>query len=153
MIHYLSTHDLVWINAVVVGQTLEFDYEALEECMAAQYSYGDSTLIVEQAAFLLDKFLTRRPFQYGNLRTAFVAVLAFLTANKHAVKGDDARIADLIGAVAGGQTTAMQAVKEVSEPTELGLRPGATLRTLVTYLCNERKEALRLLADGDGPPG
>ena len=149
MIHYLSTHDFVWINSTVTGKSLEFDYEALEEAMAAQYSYGDSTRVQDQAAFMLDKLLTRRPFDYGNLRTAAVALMAFLTANRYSVKGDDAGIAQAIFEVERGNTPALAAVRELSEPSELGLRPGVTLRTLVTYLINERSEVLRLLTAQD----
>ena len=150
MIHYLSTHDFVWINTTVTGKTLEFDYEALEECMAAQYSYGDSTNVPGQAAFTLHKVLTRRPFEGGNLRTGFLAFLAFLTANRYGVKGEDARLAELIRSAAGGGISSDDVVAEVAEPTELALRPGVTLRTLVTHLINERREVLRLLAAGDG---
>jgi len=149
LIHYLSTHDFAWINTTVTGKSLEFDYEALEEVMAAQYGYGDSTNIPGQAAFMLDKILKRRPFEYGNLRTAFVALMAFLTANKHGVKGDDARLAELVRSAAGGGISADEVVAQIAEPTELGLRPGVTLRTLVTHLINERREVLRLLAAGD----
>jgi prophage maintenance system killer protein len=149
LIRYLSTHDFVWINNTITGKTLEFEYEALEECMAAQYSYGDSTRVLDQAAFMLHKVLTRRPFAYGNVRTGAVALMAFLTANRYGIKGDDAKCAQTIKSVASGSLTAQDAVHDISEPTELALRPGVTLRTLVTHLLNERREAIRLLTEGD----
>jgi hypothetical protein len=100
---------------------------------------------------MLEKVLTGRPFEYGNLRTAFLALLAFLTANKYGVKGEDSRVAEVIRAVADRKMTAPQAIEEIAEPTNLALRPGVTLRTLVSHLINERKGALRLLTDGDEP--
>ena len=149
MIHYLAIHDFVWINSTVTGKTLEFDYEALEECMAAQYSYGDSTHVLEQAAFMLEKILIRKPFAYGNMRTGLVSLLAFLMANKYTATGQDSGIADLIRSVAQNKLKSLEAVKKLAEPTQMGLRPGVTLRTIVTYLCNERREALRLLTPED----
>src|SRR5262245_29666886 len=89
VIHYLSVHDLVCINTTVTGQTLSFDYETLEQAMAAQYSYGDSRNIPVQAANLLSTLISREPFEYGNLRTAFVATAAFLNANGHRIKVED----------------------------------------------------------------
>ena len=117
--------------------------------MAAQYSYGDSTRVLDQAAFMLHKVMKRRPFAYGNVRTGAIALMAFLTANRYGIKGDDSKVAQTIQSVAAGSLTAQEAVEEISEPTELALRPGVTLRTLVTHLLNERREAIRLLAEGD----
>src|SRR5438477_10114142 len=108
MIHYLSVHDLVWINTTVTGLTLSFDFETLEQAMAAQYSYGDSRDVPGQAANLLHILVEKRPFEYGNTRTAFVAVAAFLGANGYPLQVDDAQMADLIGAVAADRSTARE---------------------------------------------
>src|SRR5438105_9699553 len=89
MMQYLSVHDLVWINGTIMGTTVDFDYQRLEAAMAAQYSYGVSTNTPEQAANLLEAMVAKKPFDYGNLRTGFVATAAFLDANGYALKPGD----------------------------------------------------------------
>ena len=147
--HYLSVHDLVWINTTVTGKTLAFDYEKLEAAMAAQYSYGDSTNVTVQAASLLASLLFKPPFEYGNRRTAYVAVTAFLNANGYSTEVADEEAARVIHSVATRELTPAQAVEAIAERTGIGLRPGVTLRALVARICNEHAEALKALAEGD----
>lgn len=147
--HYLSVHDLVWINAIVTGKTLVYDYVKLEEAMAAQYSYGDSRNVPVQAANMLDYLLRKPPFEYGNRRTAYVAAVTFLCANGRVLKADDAQAAEIIRRVAEGNTSPADAIAELSAPADTGLRPGVTLRQLVAHICNEHPDALRRLMEGD----
>jgi death-on-curing family protein len=147
--HYLSVHDFVWINNTVTGKTLAFDYEKLEAAMAAQYSYGDSTHVAVQAANLLGSLLFDPPFEYGNRRTAYVALTTFLNANGHAVVVSDEEAARIVLAVAGRSTTPAQAIDALAHKADIGLRPGVTLRALVTHICNEHADALKALTAGD----
>lgn len=147
--HYLSVHDLVWINTTLVGKTLTFDYRPLEEAMAAQYSYGESKNVPLQAANLLDTLVTKKPFAYGNRRTGFLAVAAFLNANGYALQVDDAQAAEIVRSLAEKRTTANEAVVALAQPAETGLRPGNSLRSLVTYIFNTHTDALQRLTTGD----
>jgi death-on-curing protein len=149
MMHYLSVHDLVWINTIVTGKTLVFDYERLEAVMAAQYGYGQSTNVPSQAASLLETALKKRPFAYGNLRVAFVALVTFLNANGYSVEVDDRRAAQIISSVSKEELSASQAIAEIASPTEQRLKPGTTLRQLVSFICNRHAEALKLLKEED----
>ena len=149
MLHYLSVHDFVWINSTVLGRTVPFDYEKLEASMAAQYGYLQSDDVPVQAANLLDTMLSGLPFKGGNIRTAFVATLVFMTANKSTLQVPDAEAAELVKRTAAGEMTAADAMAAMFKPSDLELREGVTLRALVTHMCNEHSEALRLLAEGD----
>ena len=150
MLHYLSVHDIVWINTTLTGETVPFDYEKLEAAMAAQYSYGDSTDVAAQAANFLASFDIKPPFAYGNVRTAFVAVTTFLLANGFTLQVDDAGASEAMSAAASGDASAAETIAKLAKPSETALRPGVTLRTLVTHICNEHKDALARLTKGDG---
>ena len=149
MLHYLAVHDLVWINNTVTGETLPFDYENLEACMAAQYGFGVSLDAAGQAANFLSTTLRLRPFAWGNVRTAFIATLTFLTANKFTMTAEDRQAGSVVRLVAEGSLSADEAVSQIFQQGELGLRPGVTLRTLVTFICNQHAEAIRQLTEGD----
>jgi prophage maintenance system killer protein len=149
MLHYLSVHDFVWINSTVLGRTAPFDYEKLEASMAAQYGYLESGNAPAQAANLLKTMLSTCPFKSGSARTAFIATLVFMTANKFTLQAPDAEAADLVKKTAAGEISAADTISALFKPSDLELREGATLRALVTHICNEHTEALRLLADGD----
>ncbi len=146
---YLSVHDIVWINSTLMGSSLKFDYVTLEEAMAAQYSYGESKNIPVQAANLLHMLVNKRPFQRGNMRTGFIAVAAFLNGNGYALKVDDAEAARILRALADRQTDALDAVTSLAEPANIGLRPGVSLRTVVTHIFNAHTEAIKMLTAGD----
>jgi prophage maintenance system killer protein len=146
---YLSVHDIVWINTTLAGKTLAFNYVTLEEAMAAQYSYGDSTNVPVQAANLLDILVRKRPFKYGNTRTGFIAVTAFLNANGYALKVDEAGAADLVKSLANGRATAADTIAALAQATGASLKVGISLRTLVTHIFNHHTEAVQLLAQGD----
>lgn len=149
MMHYLSVHDLVWINTTLTGKTVPYSFEKLEAAMAAQYSYGDSRDTVTQAASFLGSFLTKPPFQYGNLRTAFIATATFLTANGFALQVSEEQAVDIIQRAARKETTPAQAISLLAKPSSAALRPGVSLRQLVTHLINEHAEALKRLASID----
>ena len=149
MLHYLAVHDFGWINSTVTGRTVPFDYEKLEASMAAQYAYGKSNNAVAQAGNLLDTILTRRPFKAGNLRTAFIATVVFLTANKYTPALPDEEAAGLFRQADKGEIGAGDVITKLFKSADLQLREGVTLRTLVTHICNEHISALTLLAEGD----
>jgi prophage maintenance system killer protein len=149
MLHYLSVHDIVWINSTITGETVPFDYEKLEAAMAAQYSYGDSTDVQGQAANFLASFVLKPPFAYGNLRSAFVAVTTFLNANGYALQVGGEEAAAIVRSTANGECTAAEAVGKLAQSAQIALRPGVTLRALVTHICNEHRETLLLLKGSD----
>jgi len=146
---YLSVHDIAWINSTLAGKTLKFNFVSLEDAMAAQYSYGDSTDVERQAANLLSTLVTKRPFAYGNTRTGFIAVTTFLDGNGYALKVGDSEAAEIVRQVATGQKAAADAIGELAAPAESALRPGVSLRSLVTHIFNAHAEAINLLAAGD----
>lgn len=149
IMHYLSVHDLVWINTTVTGKTLRYDYARLEAAIAAQYSYGYSRDVPRQAACFLETLLYKPAFEYGNRRTAFIALTTFLNANGYALKVDDRQAAEILLRVAQGEKTGADAVEELARSADISLHPGVTLRHLVTYICNEHAEALKHLTAGD----
>ena len=146
---YLSVYDIVWINTTLTGKALKFDYVTLEEAMAAQYSYGVSTNVPLQAANLLQTLVLKRPFEYGNVRTGFIAVTAFLIANGYALQVDEASAASIVKQLTAGQVAAQDAIDALAKPAETALRPGDTLRTVVTYIFNTHTDAIQNLAQGD----
>lgn len=147
--HYLTTHDLVWVNAIVTGETLSYDYEAVEQGMAAQYRYGNSTDAPGQGAFFLQTMLRKRPFEYGNRRTAFLAELAFLRANGLDLRANDRDAAAIVRQVESGEMASEAAIQALTAPAADGLREGTTLRSLLTRLAAAHGEALELLKEGD----
>jgi death-on-curing family protein len=149
LLNYLSVHDFVWINSTITGKTVPFDYESLEASMAAQYSYGESNDALGQAANMLETMLTKRPFESGNVRTAFIATVTFLTANKYELQLHDKEAVDILKRTSRGELPASAAVTALFRPSDLGLRSDSALRALVTYICNEHSEALQLLTEGD----
>ena len=146
---YLTTHDLVWINNTLTGKVNPYNYVTLEAAMAGQYRYGDSHDTLEQAATLLRRLLDTRPFQDGNYRTAFIALLSFLNANGYATRLGDAEAAALLREVVAGRNTAADAVNELAAPASGELPSPLTLRKLITHECNLHTAALQLLTEGD----
>ncbi len=149
MVQYLSVHDLVWINSTATGETLSFDYETLEQAMAAQYSYGDSRDIPVQAANLLHTIVAKRPFEFGNFRTAYVAVVTFLVANGYRLKVTPAAAAEILLKVNSGGLLASSAIVELAEAAEPAVESNASLRALVTQVFNQHSDAIKLLAKDD----
>lgn len=147
---YLTTHDLVWINNVVTGGTEPYDYVALEAAMAGQYSYGGSSDAAAQAATLLERLLRRRPFERGNMRTAFIATLTFLNANGLSTAGAGAATAEMLRRSTPEADSARAVVQSMAGASATpGHSSGASLRHLIAHECNAHTEALRILAEGD----
>ena len=146
---YLTTHDLVWINHTLTGKVNPYNYVTLEAAMAGQYRYGDSHDIMGQAGTLLRRLLDTKPFQDGNYRTAFIALLSFLNANGYATRLNDAEAALLLREVVTGRKTAADAVTELAAPAAGELPSRLTLRKLITHECNFHTAALQLLTEGD----
>ena len=116
LMDYLTTHDLVWINNTLTGKVNPYDYVTLEAAMAGQYSYGQSHDVPGQAAIMLERLLSKRPFSEGNIRTAFIATLSFLNANGYATRVDDTEAAAIVRGVASGDKSSTQAVQELAAP-------------------------------------
>jgi prophage maintenance system killer protein len=150
--HYLSVHDIVWINTTLTGKTVSYNYEKLEAAMAAQYSYGSSKDVAGQAANLLEVLLVEKPFHYGNRRTAFVATCAFLSANGYSVATDSSTIGSALAAVEYGSATSADAVDQIARPANTALRPGFTLRQLITHLLHAHRDTVSGLAERDTEP-
>ena len=150
--HYLSVHDIVWINTTLTGKTVSYNYEKLEAAMAAQYSYGNSTDVAGQAANLLEVLLIQKPFHYGNRRTAFVAACAFLSANGYSVSSDSAAIFGAIASVENHTSSPAEAIATIAAPSNTGLRPGFSLRQLVTHLLHAYRDTVSGLAERDAEP-
>lgn len=146
---YLTTHDLVWINTSITGGVSPYNYVTLEAAMAGQYSYGESDDVPGQAAVLLSKLIKSAPFGKGNRRTALIATLSFLKSNGYVSRISDEDSAAVVLDVADGKLTAAEAVARLSEPGESTAPSRLTLRKLITHECNDRREALALLAAGD----
>lgn len=146
---YLTTHDLVWVNNMITGASQPYNYVTLEAAMAAQYSYGNSENVPTQAANLLQRLLSRKPFPSGNLRTAFIATLTFLNANGYATQVGDEEAAQIVLETAIGRRTPQAAVEALAAPADQPLSGAVTLRKLIAYECNLHTVALTILAKGD----
>jgi death-on-curing protein len=146
---YLTTHDLVWINNMITGTTQPYNYVTLEAAMAAQYRYGQSEDVPGQAANLLGCLLTRKPFQNGNLRTAYIATLTFLNANGYATTATDEEAAQILLETALGRLSTSAAISGLASPAEQPLAGAVTLRKLIAYECNLHVAALKILSVGD----
>lgn len=147
--HYLTTHDLVWVNRLVTGKIQPYNYVTLEAVMAGQYRYGASQNVPEQAAVLLDRLLFKAPFAEGNRRTALIALLAFLDANGYQVRVDDVEAARLLLTVVLGQQTSAEAVAALAAPAGEAHTDGVTLRKRIAHEFNAHTEAVRALTPGD----
>ena len=146
---YLTVHDLVWINNTVTGKVNGYDYVTLEAAMAGQYCYGQSQEVFGPAAKLLERLLSKSPFESGTRRSAFIAVITFLNANGYATCVEDKEAAALVKEVATGQRTALEAMTTLASVAKAPLPDGLSLRKLIAHECNLHLEALKLLAEGD----
>lgn len=145
---YLTTHDIVWVNSTVTGKVNEFNYVTLEEAMASQYRYGDSTDVLGQAANFLDHLLFKPAFTEGNRRTAYIAVLTFLNANGFATKVPDADAAKIVFGTEERKLAPQEAIDALVAPAKQPLG-NITLRQLIVHECNLHVEALQILSAGD----
>ena len=146
--HYLSNHDITWINATLLGKTVPFNYEALEAAMAAQYSYGDSTLVREQAGNFLGSFVKSPPFAAANRRTAFVALLTFLTANGYELTASHLDTSALVKDAFDNKVDSASVIDSCVS-TSQGVAPIASLRSIVTSILNSHPPAISVLTPGD----
>ena len=142
---YLTTHDLIWVNTAVTGAEQPFEYFVLEAAMAAQYSYGVSNNVPAQAASLLRRMLLTPPFPAGAMGTAFLATVAFLNANGHFLKVEDAVAAELIREVQAGSLAPEAAIETLAAPAEDARPMGKSLRQIIMHACNTHIDALKRL--------
>lgn len=141
---YLSVHDIVWINSTVLGETVPFDYEKLEACMAAQYRYGKSDDVPGQLAEFLNRLLTQPAFERGNEKTAFVAASVFLIANGLRLQINGSDVAGRFHQLVSGKTSAPEVIAALTVKNEEPLMD-ITLRALITQICNRYADVLSLL--------
>lgn len=78
---YLTVQDMLWINLQATKKVQHFRYAMLEEATYYQYGYGTSHDLAIQAGRFLSGFMKLRPFDAGNVATAFIGCVAFLTMN------------------------------------------------------------------------
>jgi hypothetical protein len=123
---YLSVHDLTWMNSLVAGADVRFDYERVEAAVAAQYGYGDSTDVLGQASDLVEAIAAGAPFERGNAATALLALAVFLDGNGHGVQIGP-RAGEALLSVKGGRADGTAVVESVV----CGV-PGASLRRAAT---------------------
>ncbi|NLH98660.1 MAG: hypothetical protein GX446_04105 [Chthonomonadales bacterium] len=165
---YLSVHDLVWLNARICGEEQPFNYELLEEAVAAQYGYGDSTDVLGQGSDFVVALAHGRPFASGNLRTALVALCVYLQGNGYTVRapGDPARadvgrmLLDIGDGRADGSAIVEALAGETGEipwrhaPTVTGSNQIVMNRASVVQTIEREAALLSELAPDDGPiPG
>jgi prophage maintenance system killer protein len=161
---YLSVHDLVWINSMVCGEPTPYDYELLEEAVAAQYGYGDSTDVLSQGADFAVAMAVGKPFETGNLRTGLVALSAYLQGNGYALKLDLSAAAEKLVALARGSGDGDAVVDALLEgeggvslrraPTVGGSDQIVLDRGVVIRTIGRCRPVLDVLAADDGPvPG
>ncbi len=158
---YLSVHDLVWINSLIAGDGVPFDYELLEEAIAAQYGYGDSTDVLTQAADFVQAIAVGRPFERGNIRTALIALSVYLEGNGRRVNLDGASAPQAIRELASGTKAAAEVVELLladgsgatlrRAPVVAGDVHAVMSRTTVLNLLDRAGSALDALAEHDHP--
>ncbi len=110
--HYLTVPDLLWINLQLTGSPQAYDYATLEEATFYQYSRGDSSEILTQAARFLTGFNRLAPFADGNVPTGFIGCLAYLEANGHTLDLDDSSAGGWLQGALVSQAAATQAVRD-----------------------------------------
>jgi len=145
---YLSVHDFTWINATIVGHSVPFQFDSLEAAMAAQYSYGDSTLVLEQAGNMVSSFVKNPPFQSGNKRTALVALYTYLTVNGYEIALKDEAAAAIVNSAFTGETSVQNAISELVSKGVVSSQP-ISLRSVVSRILNEHTDIVESLAKGD----
>ncbi|MDE2127159.1 MAG: hypothetical protein KGJ62_11260 [Armatimonadetes bacterium] len=146
---YLTTHDITWINTTVTGRPNHFDWVKLEAAMAAQYQYGETRDIVDQAAGLLNALLLQPPWRVGRRRTALIAITTFLTANGVQWTATPEILASRVAGVASHQLGARQALSQILEGGTFGPPPDESLRQVIADQCAALADSLISLAEGD----
>jgi prophage maintenance system killer protein len=119
-LEYLTVQDVLWINFQVTRKLQRFSYATLEEAVFYQYAYGESNILVPQAARLLRGFLKLAPFSVGNEATALVATLAFLVLNGRDLTLQDSQALEWFEDVRSGKTNAIQAIESATRESHGG---------------------------------
>lgn len=114
-IQYLTVQDHLWINLQVTKKKNRWNFAKLEEGTFYQYAYGKSTEFVGQAARYVSGFVKQQPFDSGNEATAFVGLLAFLTANGYHWSLDDKKGVDFFDAVVAGGEAAERKIMQFAK--------------------------------------
>lgn len=144
-------HDLVWISLIVTGEVLDYDYAALESCIAAQYQYGGGGNPMDTAVALLQSIVKTRPFPYGNRRCAFLTFLVYLNLNGYDTKVSDMEAAILYQDYLKGDISAEDVVERFISPNPTPNMASIPLRDIISRVCNEYGEELKYLSADDGP--
>ncbi len=146
----LTNHDLVWLNAAIVGKSQDYDYFAVENSTAGQYVYGKNNDIVVSAATLYERLMKVLPFARGNRRTAFVAMVAMLAANGWQLSEEATTVLTALANLENHTTEA----RLVLEPLASPIAPTAGLtsygmRQIAAWCMKRHEQALNLLASAD----
>ncbi len=138
---YLTLQDLIWINTEVVGSPQPYSYDRLEEATYYQYSYRQSRNVLLQSARFLWGYLRYRPFAQGNLRTVFIATLAFLEMNGYEVHLPVENASEWLLQVVHRKRHPLDAIRQIAKPALPGRQP-IPLRELVHHLIEHYAPAL-----------
>ncbi len=151
MKRYLTVHDLIWISSIVTGEELDYDYAALESCIAAQYRYGGGGTPLDIAVDMLQSIVNYHPFPYGNRRCAFLAFLVYLNLNGYVTRGSDIDAATLYRNYLKGDISPEDVVERIIHPNPIPNMASIPLRDIVIHLCNEYGGEMEHLIADDGP--
>jgi prophage maintenance system killer protein len=149
MMRYLTVHDLVWVNNVVTGEKLDFDYEKLEACIAAQYQYGCSSDVKKQAVYFLQKLAAAPAFEWGNKSSSLIAFCAFLLCNGYDLKVHGDQLASVFDSYIRGEMSPDEVIELLAVSSQSKNLEGASIREIIILLCSRERESLLHFAQED----
>jgi hypothetical protein len=117
-LRYLTVQDVLWIHLQVAEHTCPFNYDDLEGSVFAQYGYGESTHLLQQALQFLTTFLHKKPFECNNTATAWISFLVFLHLNHQAINVPDEKGLEFLEqfALAPTAQNPLEVLKQVVTP-------------------------------------
>ena len=146
MIHYLTVQDVLWINQEVTKRVNDFKFAQLEEATYAQYAYGKSKDVLNQAAQFLATFMKLKPFTSGNRATVFVAALTFLKMNGFELALPPEKAQQWVEDILEKRRTPIEAIKEIAIPhPPAHLKP--IVRTIVHELIEQYEDTVNALVE------
>lgn len=103
---YLTVPDVLWLNRRITGKPSAHHYARLEEAVFLQYSHGQGTDVVRQAARILAEFSGHRPLSRANLATGVAAALAYLIANGFTLAIGESELLEAVPGLVGDRRAA-----------------------------------------------
>lgn len=114
-LQYLTVQDMLWINLAATKKVQHFNYAKLEEATFYQYSYGESTSLLPQAARFLTGFLRLHPFDAGNEATGLIGCASFLSINGQTLDVPDEEAVEWLDRVMTRQVTGADAIQSAAK--------------------------------------